>query len=131
MVKEIYDNAMEFAKKKCATNNIHCLKLKLEQDIGEDKDKLLLYKIKCVKKSDYASTSFAISTATLLATILSIILTITVKNITIDESFIMLLSMLVLYTIIVAVMSIKQLRYSEKYKTILMVLESIEKDKKW
>lgn len=119
-ITKVYNEAMRCAEEGYSTDKIQCLRLKLEQDIGDDKDKLLYYKIECSRLADYTPESFLIAIVTLIATVLSFL----------PNSDIVKLRVIigVVYVLAVGGVGIMKIGNAEKYKTVLMVLEAIESE---
>lgn len=119
---EIYDNAKRCADRHHSSSFIKCIKKQLETDIGNDRDILLAYKIESTKGADYSPIVFSIAVITFIMTVLSII----VGN---DNSLI-ISSILMIYIVFLTIAAISAIRRIDKYKTILMILEEIEKNMK-
>ena len=118
-ITEIYIETMKCAEKMNASNSIKCLKCAIKNEIGDEKEMLLKYKINYTKLCDYAQPSFVISIFTLIVTLFSIVT---------SPNSVEAIVIIVIYLVVIGIYAVYTLKYCDRAKTILMVLESIEEE---
>lgn len=110
------------AKASYQTNyyRISFLKELLSQEIGSDEKKLLAFKANNYRMSDYSQSSYIIAVITLIATLLSIIAD--------GDNSWQLPLIIGVYLVVVMILAVTTILFSDRHKVILMVLEEIEKE---
>lgn len=118
-ITEIYIETMKCAEKMNASNSIKCLKCAIKNEIGDEKETLLKYKINYTKLCDYAQPSYVISIFSLIVTLFSIVT---------SPNSVEAIVIIVTYLVVIGIYALYTLKYCDRAKTILMVLESIEEE---
>ena len=151
-LKQICKEADQCAKKHHASNQIKCLKKKLEREIGGDRDLLLAYKINCSANSRIDLVALVLAEIALIFTLLQIILGMeTPKSVTLqivssemDVLKVMILEtesrrwatifelalplFLIVFIFATALYAIYSMKEVEKNNKVLLILEQIEKE---
>ncbi len=127
---ECYDEAIKEAKEEQDLQQVACFKKKLEEKIGDDKNRYLCYKIMNEGNSFMEPVTYALS-------IVGIILSVFVGQLdTIIDffggagcSYLILLSIFFFYMIFVTVIIRRYMGHVLIYKKIAIILEEIYKEK--
>lgn len=125
---EIYKEAKKCAKEHNAENDIKCLKKFLVIEIKNDRERLLAYKSEVFPKASHEEINSFISTIAFIISIFSLGIT-TITKIYVDENYVkIVIGILILILLGVTFSVRKEMKNSDKYKVIKIVIEDIERE---
>lgn len=117
---DLYDETQKCSKKKNATNEMKCLRLRLTQEIDGDIDKLALYEVRCEGACDFGTYSVIFSTIALIVSVFAIVADY-------NKNLITVVAMSIIYMLIAVFYGIYITTVVPKYRRMKKVLEEIRR----